>query len=280
MQDTERMDVVVEEPEDRVTVRTPAVAPPRLAMGTRELPPFLPAARLVGDDLAEIVHDLKTPINTVMLELWVLEDRSRVDLPRRELRAALARMNHNLIYLDRMVQDLLDVCAAEAGKLALRTRLVDLRQVVSQVVARSVTARDQHRVSLQPGDGILLYIDDLRIERVIANLVSNALVFAPASTSVLVQIEVLAMVVRVSVVDAGPGLSDDEVAHVFDRYGRTESARGCDGHGLGLCASRRIVEAHGGQLGVESIAGAGSRFFFDLPATARGVLVSDRDDPR
>ena len=70
---------------------------------------------------------------------------------------------------------------------------------------------------------------------------------------------------RVSVIDSGPGLSEAEMGYVFDRYRRTPSAQAFEGSGLGLYASKRIIEAHAGRLIVESVRGVGSRFYFELP---------------
>src|SRR5690606_13760352 len=87
----------------------------------------------------------------------------------------------------------------------------------------------------------------------------------------------------VSVIDSGPGIPNDEVATLFHKYRRASTSRGHNGSGIGLYVSRKIVEAHGGSVGVESVPGAGSRFYFELPVSPRGgaaVEAEQRDARR
>jgi signal transduction histidine kinase len=110
-------------------------------------------------------------------------------------------------------------------------------------------------------------IDDLRIQRVVTNLLGNALKFAPRHTHVVVRLEACVDGgARISVIDAGPGMAAAETAYVFERYRRTKSASHFEGSGLGLFVAKQIVEAHGGMIGVDSVPGTGSRFYFELPA--------------
>jgi signal transduction histidine kinase len=134
------------------------------------------------------------------------------------------------------------------------------------VIERVTTTRDRRRVFLRADEPLTIDVDDLRIERVVANFLQNALKYAPQHTGIVVRLDHLPDRACVSVIDAGPGLTADDALHVFDKYTRTASARAHEGTGLGLYVSKRIVESHGGSIGVESVQGAGSRFFFELPA--------------
>jgi signal transduction histidine kinase len=108
-------------------------------------------------------------------------------------------------------------------------------------------------------------VDAFRIERVVCNLVDNALRYSPEHTGVVVRLERRDDDVRVSVADRGPGLSDDIAAALFASLGRRAPGGDIGGHGIGLRVSKRIIDAHGGTLAVHSTPGVGSTFYFDLP---------------
>jgi signal transduction histidine kinase len=240
------------------------VTAPRLAIGTRQVEKVA-----VGDDdelraeaLAQIVHDLKSPLSTIGLETCLLEERMRGD---RESCAALARVQRNLAFLDRMVHDILDSLAIEAGELDLKRTSAELRALLQRVIERVVPTRDRTRVYLDARNPAMVSIDDLRIERVVANLLTNALKYAPPASEVVVRLEMRSSGVRVSVIDAGTSMTPSDLLVVFDRFRRVGSSASHEGSGLGLYVSRRIVEAHGGHIDVECARGIGTRFFFDLP---------------
>jgi CheY-like chemotaxis protein len=108
-------------------------------------------------------------------------------------------------------------------------------------------------------------MDPNRIERVLVNLVQNALKYSPHDSPIVVRVGARGRTAVVSVVDRGPGLTAEEVSYVFDKYRRTPTAEQRDGLGLGLYISRKIVEAHRGRIGVDPGPGPGSTFHFDLP---------------
>jgi signal transduction histidine kinase len=225
---------------------------------------FMPS-HLHEDDVAQIVHDLKSPLTTIALEAELLEHKLSVG-DHIDVHHSMARITRNAWFLERMVQDLLDLCSVEAGHLELHPAPTELRTLLEDVIERVTTTRDRRRVFLRADEPLTIEIDDLRIERVVANFLQNALKYAPQHTGIVVRLDHLPHRACVSVIDAGPGLTADDALHVFDKYTRTASARAHEGTGLGLYVSKRIVEAHGGSIGVESVQGAGSRFFFELPA--------------
>jgi signal transduction histidine kinase len=180
------------------------------------------------------------------------------------MRSAVTRVQHNVAYLDRLVQDILDSCALDAGSFELHRRPSEIYELLEQTIERSVPTRDRARVDLDAAQRLTLNVDDLRIERVVANLLQNALKYAPRGTQVVVRFEV-GRHARISVIDAGPGMTSEEIGHAFAKYWRTADAVIHEGSGLGLYVARRIVEAHGGSIGVESARDQGSSFFFDLP---------------
>jgi signal transduction histidine kinase len=215
------------------------------------------------DELAQIVHDLKNPLSSIALEVELLE--SRIASDRLDATQAIGRIRRNVTFLDRMIYDLMDVCTLSSGRLALRRVSCDLHCLVSQVIDRVVPTSERHRVFLDAEGAPEALVDELRIERVIANLLDNALRYTPASAGIVVRLVTEAHRAHISICDAGPGLSPSEIEVVFEPYRRAANPLGRSGTGLGLYVSKQIVEAHGGSIGVESVRGAGARFFFALP---------------
>jgi len=228
--------------------------------------PAIPSEqRLREDDVAQIVHDLKNPLSLIALETDLLDHKLEAG-DHVDVKYTVARILHNVAFLDRMVQDLLDLCSLEAGHFVLRPAPTEMRSLIESVIDRIVTGRDRARVFLEASEPVTLEVDDLRIERVIANFLTNALKYAPPATGIVVRLDRTVSRTCVSVIDAGPGMTPTEMSYVFDKYRRTGSARASEGTGLGLFVSKQIIEAHGGVIGVDSVHGVGSRFFFELPA--------------
>jgi PAS domain S-box-containing protein len=216
--------------------------------------------------IEQIVHDLKNPLGTIALEASFLGERA-ADVVQIEIKPALARITRNIAFLDRMVQDLLDAASIAARRFEINRRPTELRSLLEQLVERIVASRDRKRVLIDAPLPLTLSIDALRIERVVVNLLQNALKYAPAGSRIVLQLEVDADRGRISVTDTGPGMTPVETSFVFDKYRRAPSARAHEGSGLGLYVCKQIVEAHGGTIAVDSVLGAGSRFFFELPVT-------------
>jgi signal transduction histidine kinase len=140
----------------------------------------------------------------------------------------------------------------------------DLQRLLAAVVDRVVPSRDRARVCIEAHASALVLVDVPRIERVVANLLQNALKYA-AGTPVVVRLETRESRARVSIIDSGPGLHDDDIASLFAKHRRGRQAGKRDGSGLGLYVSRKIVEAHGGRIAADSPEGRGAHFFFELP---------------
>ncbi len=215
------------------------------------------------EEMAEIVHDLKSPLSTIALEAHLLGDR--LAAPNQ-----VGRIERNVAYMDRLVHELLDLCSIDAGRFSIERRPTELRSLVDRVLERLLSSSDRDRVYFDAPANVIVACDDGRIERVLANFIDNALKYAPPKSAIVVRLTVSATCACVSVIDSGPGIPNDEVATLFDKYRRASTSRGHNGSGIGLYVSRKIVEAHGGSVGVESVPGAGSRFYFELPVSPRG----------
>ncbi len=237
---------------------------PVLATGTRD-DLAEKAARVardaeLDDDVAALAHDLKNPLTIIMLEANQIEERlGNRTTP--AVKRGLESISQNAAYIDRLVSDLLDLTSHEAGRLDLRLETVDLARLLREAVQRSVPTIDRMRVSIDVRNIVYVSADETRIERVVSNLITNALKYCEGQ--VVVRLDVRGDYGCVSVIDTGPGLTDEESRRVFERYRRASTSQ--SGYGLGLHTSRRIIEAHHGRIGIASQPGRGSRFFFELP---------------
>lgn len=256
---------------EHVQAAAPAVRaePPRLGKGTRDDVSGKAAAAGLHEDVASLVHDLKNPLTAILLELRVLDEQVAEQVP--AIRPRLERLAHNAIYVERLVGDLLDLVASDEGKLELRRERVDLADLVRETVERSVPPGERRRVRIDIRSRLVVVGDALRLERVIANLVDNALKHTPAGTPLAIRLEQRDDWASVSVADRGVGLTAEQVDACFERFGRGPSDHAGHGpsnragHGLGLYVCRCILEAHRGRIGVESAPGKGARFYFLLP---------------
>jgi signal transduction histidine kinase len=223
-----------------------------------------PSASTDDDELAQIVHDLKAPLGTISLEVEIMDSWNATGAAF-DPSPSLVRIRRNVRYLDRLIHDLMDVHTLTNGHFELRRTRCDLGGLVARVIDRAVPTCDRERVKLEIHEATDTMIDVLRIERVLANLLDNALKYTPRGSDIVVGVHKHAFGVQISVSDTGPGLSPAELDSVFEPYRRGETGQLRPGTGLGLYVSKQIVEAHGGLIGARSAPGAGACFFFALP---------------
>ena len=236
------------------------------AAGTasRVEPPRRPPT-VEDEDVASLAHDLKNPLTIIMLEATQIEQRLALRITP-AVQRGLERIHQNAAYIDRLISDMLDMSQADAGRLELRLDRIDLSRLLRDSVGRAVPTQDRHRVKLDVRDVLFVQGDEMRLERVVSNLVHNALKYGGDFGPVTVRLDSRGPYACVSVIDTGPGLTAEESRIVFDRYRRAKGQAEQHGYGLGLYTSRRIIEAHKGRIGIASQVGRGSRFFFELPA--------------
>lgn len=218
------------------------------------------------DLLAVVSHDLRTPLSAIEMSARYLAHAPLAG----EQRATQRSVNvilRSAERMSRMVADLLQAAAIEAGKLTVDPGLEDVRSIIEEALHAFESAAAARSVSLRQDvpEGLpRLPCDRLRVIQVLSNLVGNALKFVPSGGNIQVRAWAQADEVCFAVRDDGPGIAPDHVHHIFDRYWKGE-AEGRRGVGLGLYIAKGIVEAHGGRIWVESQAGAGSTFHFTIP---------------
>jgi two-component system OmpR family sensor kinase/two-component system sensor histidine kinase BaeS len=233
--------------------------------------------------VADIAHELRAPLSVMQGNLQAILD-DVYPLTKEEI----AGIYGQSLVLTRLVNDLRELAQAEAGQLRLNIRPVPLGALISNVVDVFQEAAREREIqlaaNLPPAEDLPPVSGDAdRIRQVLQNLLTNALQYTPPGGQVCLAVNHDAVerlfhpssaaaktpFVRVSVSDTGPGIPAQDLPHVFDRFWRADKARSRDqgGSGLGLAIARQLVEAQGGQIGVESEGrpGRGSRFWFTLP---------------
>ncbi|MBI1809911.1 MAG: PAS domain S-box protein [Gemmatimonadetes bacterium] len=224
------------------------------------------ATRARDDMLGVVSHDLRNPVNAIGMVARVLRESPPEDpAARADLVNAISDAAE---WMDRLIRDLLDSGAIEAGRLSLERHREDVRPIVDSAVAmfehlaeeRGVILAVQCPEDLPPVDG-----DSARLVQVLCNLVSNAITHTERNGVVSVVASVQGSDLQFVVRDTGVGISREHLPHVFERHWRVPATKKKGGLGLGLAIAHGIVVAHGGRIWVESEPGQGTAFFVSLP---------------
>ncbi|HEU5439357.1 MAG TPA: HAMP domain-containing sensor histidine kinase [Ktedonobacterales bacterium] len=236
----------------------------------------------VDEFLSILSHELRSPLTGIKAALQLLERRLRryaaqeketnPDVERRLEQAleTLAIADREVERQNRLVGDLLDISRIRAGKLDYHDAPADLAAIVREAVEAQQLSWGTREITLvMADDAVPIQADADRIAQVVTNLVTNALKYSPESQPVVVKLTCEGNQARIAVRDRGPGLSAEQRQQLWERFHRVpgieqQSGSGA-GLGLGLYICRQIVEHHGGMVGLESVKGRGSTFWFTLP---------------
>lgn len=222
------------------------------------------------DVLANVSHDLRTPLTTLQTHLEALQadDGNLAPDERREYVAVALRQARRLI---RLVAQLLEAAKLDAAQVRVEPEPFALGELLQDVAQKFALAAEQRGVTVSldaAGDVPWVVGDVALIERVLDNLIDNALRHSPAGGRVELSLATHGAHVTVAVTDSGPGLAPEDAARIFERFYRGDRSRsGVTGHaGLGLSIVKSILELHGSRIDVDGRPGRGARFWFDLPA--------------
>jgi two-component system sensor histidine kinase BaeS len=218
--------------------------------------------RLRRNLVADVAHELRTPLSILQGSTEALLDG--VDRPTPEV---LGSLNDEVGRLRRLVGDLETLAAAEAVTLRRRADLVDLAAVArSAVDLLSPLADDRSTEMRIEAESAPVTGDADRLHQVALNLIANALKFTPAGGTITVSTSSNGSVACLEVADNGPGIPEDELPHVFERFWRGTNRDAAGGSGIGLAVVAELIAAHHGTVSVENVSGGGARFTVTLPA--------------
>ena len=225
--------------------------------------------RLKTELLSTVSHELRTPLASIKGYSTTLL-RSDVEWDQDEQTEFLGMIDEEADRLSNLIDDLLEMSAIEAGVFRIRRRMTDVGKLVQKLVKRTRAHVQLHKLSchVQPGLNETA-VDARRVEQVVSNLLENAIKYSQDGGRIRVAVEEIDSKIVISVADQGIGIPQDEIGLIFDRFYRVKGFQSYEtgGSGLGLAICRGIVEAHGGQIWVESDAGEGSVFTFSIPTS-------------
>jgi two-component system phosphate regulon sensor histidine kinase PhoR len=210
-------------------------------------------------------HELKTPLTSLKGYLQLVTTYKKDDLPS-PVKQYIAKANVALSKLQRLINDLLDVSKIQAGRLEYAMGTVNLSDLVDVCIENARHIYPANTFMKQDGHNFLIHGNAERLEQVLMNLLNNAVKYAQVNKNVIIKTTKHDNHIRVSVIDFGIGLSDDQMKRIFERFYRVEDKKYMtSGLGMGLYISAEIIRNHQGKIGVKSELGQGAEFYFDLP---------------
>ena len=221
--------------------------------------------RLKTEFFTNVSHELRTPLTLILAPLGALINERQGVFPE-NVRNTLTIMQNNGLRLLKQINNLLDFAKLEAGRMRLNFQEVDLIKFCEDIVATVQHMAGTRNLKLyfqyQMRDGIRVMIDTGEFEKVIINLLHNAIKFTGAGGRIILSIDNCENEVELMVEDTGEGIPADMLETIFDRFAQVDgsSTRSREGTGLGLSLAKEIVELHGGSIRAQSVLGSGSRF--------------------
>jgi signal transduction histidine kinase len=227
-----------------------------------------------SDLVAEIMHELKTPLMAISAASELL---SRPEMPREKHGELVGMIKKESKRLSKMTKDFLDFARLESGRMRLKRAILDVPQIIQEVISISQTQAAARNidivVDLAPdlpttASKTAVIGDADRLKQVLLNLVSNATKYNRENGRITISASCQADEAQISVADTGPGITPEDLEHLFERFYRIPGSESAEGSGLGLSVAQKIVEEHHGRIEVASTVGEGTTFTIYLPVTA------------
>ncbi len=229
--------------------------------------------------IAAVSHDLRNPLASMRAMVESINDGVVTD--HESVGRYLIQLQHEVEYLSQLIDDLFELSQIDVGLIEMQRHWASMEDLISDTLESVSAQAAQRRLavegSVQEGLPSVL-MDTRRMQRVLGNLVHNALRHTPSDGTIRIEAQDSGTEVLVTVADTGEGIPPEEISHIFEQFYRGDRARSRNdgGSGLGLSIAQRIVAAHGGRIWAESEPGRGARFTFTLPKGAAMQTSSHR----
>ncbi len=217
--------------------------------------------------MAVVAHDLRNPLNSIALQAAALKGGQ---FDRQKAEKAGKTLSRNAKLMERLIEDLHTFSTLQAGHLAIHAAEVDVRELVRHMWEAFKPLGEQRHISViatLPDQDVVLRCDQDRIGQALANIIANAVKFTPPGGRVTIEVDADGPRCVFRVRDTGPGIAPEHIEDVFRPFWQADTTK--HGSGLGLAIARGIVEAHGGDIGIERSAGPGASFVLAIPFDAQ-----------
>jgi len=227
---------------------------------------FRKAAELKKDEFISIAsHELKTPLTSVKGYIQLLERglaKGDIDL----VKSHLSKAQIQLEKLNGLIADLLDISKIESGKLKFNKQYFDMDTLLENIIEVMHQSNPDFKIVRNGQAKVKVFGDEMRIEQVIVNFLTNAIKYSPGTNEVLLNVRLQNNELYIGVKDYGIGMQPEQLKRVFEKFYRVEeTSHRFQGLGIGLYISSEIIKRHGGHINVDSIYGEGSEFYFTIP---------------
>ncbi|MFN0256238.1 ATP-binding response regulator [Pedobacter ureilyticus] len=210
-------------------------------------------------------HELKTPLTSVKGYIQLLErglNKGDIDI----VKSHLAKAQIQLEKLNGLIADLLDISKIESGKLKFNKQYFDFDQLLDSIIEVIHQSNPGFNIEKNGAVNVKVFGDEMRIEQVIVNFLTNAIKYSPGATKALITVNLRNNELYLGVKDYGIGMRADQIERVFEKFYRVEeTSHRFQGLGIGLYISAEIIKRHGGAINVRSVYGEGSEFYFTIP---------------
>lgn len=220
-----------------------------------------------------ISHELRTPLSAITGAVSTLLDKS-IEYSRDLQRELLETIQEGAIRMERVVANLLDTARLESGMLSLKIDWCDIEDIVGIALRRLGDLTKKHHMEIQlPPDLPLIRADCVLLEQVLLNLLDNAMKYSPAGSKIRLTASAVGATLKVNIFDDGPGIPEDDLDHIFEKFYRAKQTVTVSGTGLGLSICKSIIEAHSGRIWAENVPGGGAKISFIIPINEDNTLT-------